>query len=52
MADFDASSYGERIADIYDDLYREIENVDAMPSFLLGWPMGAARLNWVSARAE
>jgi SAM-dependent methyltransferase len=34
MADYDASTYGERIADIYDDLYSEIENVDAIAEFL------------------
>ena len=30
MAESDASTYGERIADIYDDLYGAIQNVDAI----------------------
>ena len=34
MAEYDASTYGERIADIFDDLYGEYENVDAMAEFL------------------
>jgi SAM-dependent methyltransferase len=34
MAEYDASTYGERIADIFDDLYGDVENVDAMVEFL------------------
>ena len=34
MAEYDTSTYGERIADVYDDLYNDIENVDAMAEFL------------------
>lgn len=34
MVEYGASTYGERIADIFDDLYGEIENVDAMADFL------------------
>jgi SAM-dependent methyltransferase len=44
MDNFDASTYGERIADIYDDLYREIENVDAMAEFLAGLAKGGRAL--------
>ena len=34
MAEYDAATYGERIADVYDDLYSEMENVDAITEFL------------------
>lgn len=34
MAEYDASTYGERVADIFDDLYGKYENVDAMAEFL------------------
>ena len=44
MADYDASTYGERIADIYDDLYGDIENVDAMVEFLAALAPGGGAL--------
>jgi SAM-dependent methyltransferase len=44
MAEYDPSSYGERIADIYDDLFGAIENVDAMAEFLAGLANGGRAL--------
>ena len=34
MAEYDASTYGERIADIFDDLYGDIEDAEAIADFL------------------
>lgn len=34
MADYDASTYGERIAEVYDQLYPSPANVDAVADFL------------------
>lgn len=44
MAEYDASTYGERIAEVYDDLYGAIENVDAMAEFLAGLAQGGPAL--------
>ena len=44
MGKYEASTYGERIADIYDELYSGIENVKTMAEFLAGLARGGRAL--------
>jgi SAM-dependent methyltransferase len=44
MAEYDTSTYGQQIADIYDDLYSAIENVDTMAGFLAARAKGGRAL--------
>jgi len=52
MEDYSASTYGDRIAGVYDDRYSDFQDlgpvVRTMADLVGGWP--ALELDWASAR--